>query len=87
MQMQHHLLEQCVDALKALRARMHEEPDVGVTAELDEVIHRLEQCLENVNEDVMVDAELQARGLEVLAKCLNAATNLAEIVHRFFGPQ
>ena len=79
------LLKECVGALVALRARMHKELDASVTAEFDEVIHQLERCLETEGDEVMVEAELKARTLEILSKCLNAATNLAEIVRRFFG--
>lgn len=83
--MKHDLLKECVGALRALRARMHEELDVGVTAELDDVILRLEHCLETASDDVMVEVELRMRALEAIARCLNTATNLAEIVRRFFG--
>jgi len=79
------LLKECVDALKGLRARMHEEPDAGVTAELDDVILRLERCLETASDDVVVEAELRMRALEVMARGVNAATNIAEIVRRIFG--
>jgi len=79
------LLKQCVGALLALRARTHKELDASVTAELDEVIDQLECCLETEDDEVMVEAELKARTLETISKCLNAATNLAEIVRRFFG--
>ena len=83
--MKHNLLKECVDALIALRARMHEELDAGVTAELDDVILRLEHCLETASDEVMVDVELRMRALETISRCLNTATNLAEIVRRFFG--
>ena len=85
--MKHELLKECVSTLVALRARMHEELDAGVTAELDDVIVRLERCLETVSDEVVVEAELRARSLEIISKCLNTATNLAEIVRQFFGPQ
>jgi hypothetical protein len=64
---------------------MHEEPDAGVTAELDDVIQRLEHCLETTGDDVVVEAELRMRVLEVMARGLNAATNIVEIVRRIFG--
>ena len=85
--MKHNLLKECVSALKVLRARKHEELDAGVTAELDDVIFRLERCVETVSEEVVVEAELRARALENISRCLNTATNLAEIVRQFFGPQ
>ena len=85
--MKHDLLKECLSALVALRARMHEELDAGVTAELDDVISRLERCLETAGEEVLVEAELKARALEIISKCLNTATNLAEIVRQFFGTQ
>ena len=85
--MKHDPLKERVSALVVLRARMHEELDASVTAELDDVIFRLERCLETASEEVMVEAELGARTLEMISKCLNTATNLAEIVRQFFGPQ
>lgn len=85
--MQRDLLKECVDALIALRARMHEELDASGTAEFDDVIMRLERCLETASDDVMVEAELRLRTLETLSRCLNTATNLAEIVRKFFGPE
>ena len=85
--MKHDPLKECVSALVVLRARLHEELDASVTAELDDVIFRLERCLETASEEVMVEAELGARTLEIISKCLNTATNLAEIVRQFFGPQ
>ena len=85
--MKHNLLKECVSALAALRARMHEELDASVTAELDDVIFRLERCLESTSEEVLVEVELRARALESISKCLNTATNLAEIVRQFFGTQ
>ena len=85
--MKHILLKECVSALSVLRARKHEELDASVTAELDDVISRLEHCLESTNDDMLVEAELRARALESISKCLNTATNLAEIVRQFFGTQ
>ena len=81
------LLKECVDALSALRAQKHKELDASVAVELDAVIKQLEHCLENASDDAMVGAELRARTIETLSRCLNAATNLAEIVCKFFGPQ
>ncbi len=83
--MKYDLLKECVDALKGLRARMHEEPDACVTAEFDDVIQRLECCLDTTRDDVMVEVELRMRALEVMARGLSAATNIAEIVRKFFG--
>jgi hypothetical protein len=85
--MKHDLLKECVSAMSALRARMHEELDASVTAELDDVIFRLERCLKSTNEDVLVEAELRTRVLELIVRCLSTATNLAEIARQFFGPQ
>ncbi len=76
--MKHDLLKECVDALIALRARMHKELDASGIAELDDVISRLERCLETASEDVMVEAELRLRTLEIMSRCINVATNLAE---------
>lgn len=85
--MKYDLLKECVNTLVALRARMHEELDTGVTAELDDVIFCLERCLESTSEEVLVEAELRTRSLESISRCLNIATNLAEIVRQFFGTQ
>ena len=85
--MKHNLLKECVSALTGLRARKHEELDASVTAELDDVIFRLERCLESTSEEVLVEVELRARALESISKCLNTATNLAEIVRQFFETQ
>jgi len=85
--MKHDLLKECVNTLGALRARKHEELDASVTAELDDVIFRLERCLETASEEVLVEVELRTRALETLSRCLNTATNLAEIVRQFFGTQ
>lgn len=82
--MQDDLLKECVCAVKALRARMHKELDASVTAELDDVIQRLEHCQETAGDDVRIDAELRARTLDTVSKCLNSATNLAEVVRKFF---
>ena len=78
------LMKECVRALGALRARMHKELDASVTAELDNVISCLKHCQKIANDDVRIDAELRARTLEIISKCLNSATNLAEIVRKFF---
>ena len=85
--MKHDLLKECVSAIAALRARMHEELDASVTAELDDVVFRLERCLESTSEEVMIEAELRARALESISQSLSIATNLAEIVRQFFGTQ
>ena len=85
--MKHDLLKECVNTLGALRARKHEELDASVTAELDDVIFRLERCLETASEEVLVEVELRTRALESISRCLNTATNLAEIVRQFFGTQ
>jgi len=85
--MKYDLLKECVSALVVLRARMHEELDASVTAELDDVIIRLERSLESTSDDVLVEVELRTRVLEVIVRCLSTATNLAEIVRQFFGPQ
>lgn len=85
--MQRDQLKECVDALVAFRARMHEELDASGTAELDDVIKRLERCLETAGDDVMVEAELRLRTLETISRCLHTATNLAEVVRKFFGPE
>lgn len=85
--MKYDLLKECVNTLMALRARMHEELDASVTAELDDVILCLERYVETASEEVMVEAELRTRTLEIISKCLNTVTNLAEIVRQFFGTQ
>ena len=77
-------MKECVRALGALSARMHKELDASVTAELDDVIKRLEHCQQTASDDVRIDAELRARTLETISKCLNSATNLAEVVRKFF---
>lgn len=81
------LLKECVSALKALRARKHEELDASVIAELDDSIERLERCLKTASDEVTIDAELRMRTLETMSRCLNAATNLAEVARRVFGPE
>lgn len=85
--MKRDLLEHCVEALKALRVRKHEELGASVTAELDDVILRLECCLETVRDEAWVEPELRERALETLSRCLSLATNLAEIVRWFLGPE
>lgn len=85
--MKYDRLKECISALTVLRARKHEELDASVTAELDDVIFRIECCLESTSEEVLVEAELRTRALEILSRCLNTATNLAEIVRQFFGTQ
>ncbi len=85
--MKYDLLKECVGTLKVLRARMHKELDASITAELDNVILRLEHCLKTANNEVMVDVELGMRALEIISRCINSATNLAEVVRRFFGPE
>ena len=85
--MKYDLLKECVGTLKVLRARMHKELDASITAELDDVILRLEHCLKTANNEVMVDVELRMRALEIISRCINSATNLAEVFRRFFGPE
>lgn len=85
--MKYDLLKECVGTLKVLRARMHKELDASITAELDDVILRLEHCLKTASTEVMVDVELGMRALEIISRCINSATNLAEVVRRFFGPE
>lgn len=85
--MKYDLFKECVGTLRVLSARMHEELDAGVTTELDDVIQRLERCLETANDEVMIDVELRMRTLETISKCLTAATNLAEIIRKLFSPE
>ena len=80
------LLEKCVDALITLRAQKHEELGASVTAELDAVIIQLEHCMKNAGNDAKVGVELRIRAIETISRCLTTATNLAEIIRRFFGP-
>jgi len=82
--MQGDLLKKCVYALKGCRARKHGELDASVNAELDDVILRLEHCQKTASNDVRIDVELGVRALEAISRCLNSATNLAEVVRRFF---
>ena len=81
------LLGDCVVTLKAFRAQKHEELGTSVTAELDDVITRLERCLETASDEVTVGRELEGSVLEVLARCLKLVTNLSEIIHWFLGPR
>lgn len=81
------LLEDCVVTLKAFRTQKHEELGTSVTAELDDVITRLEHCLETANGGVRVGRELAGSVLEVLARCLKLVTNLSEIIHWYLGPR
>lgn len=81
------LLKECVSALRAFRARKHKERDASVIAELDDSIEGLERCLKTASDDVTIDAELRMRALETMSRCLNAATNLAEIARKVFGPE
>ena len=83
--MKRDLLKECVDALKGLRAQMHKEPDAGVTAALDDVIQRLELCLESTDDDVVLEAGLAMCTLEVIVRGVDAATNIAELVRKYFG--
>lgn len=85
--MKYDLLKECVNTLRTLRARKHEELDASVIAELDDVIFRLERCLKSTSDEVLIEAELRTRALESISKCLSTATNLAEIVRQFFGTQ
>ena len=85
--MKRDLLEQCVDALRALRARKHKELGASVTTELDDVIRRLERCLKIASDEALVGVKLRERALETLSRCLNLTTNLAEIIRWFFGPE
>lgn len=80
------LLEKCVDALTTLRAQKHEELGASVTAELDAVINQLEHCMKDAGNDAKVGVELRVRAIETITRCLTTATNLAEIIRRFFGP-
>ena len=81
--MKHDLLRVCVESLQEIRAQKHEEFDASTTLELDEVIHLLETCLTD-DDDVTVDWQLSIRTLEVLDRCLNAATNLSDLIRAFF---
>lgn len=85
--MKHDLLRECVEALYAFRVRKHKELDAGVAAELDEVIYRLESCMKDGIDEVIVETELRVQSLEVINKCLSAATNIAELIRQFFGPE
>ena len=85
--MKYDLLKECVDTLNAFRARKHKELGASVTAELDDVINRLEHCLETASGEATVEAALRMRTLETVSRCLNDATNLADIVRKFFGPE
>jgi hypothetical protein len=83
----HDLLKECVEALRALRAKKHKELDAGVIAELEQVIHRLEACLKNGVDDAVLETELKVQSLELINKCLGAVTNIAELISQFFGPE
>src|SRR5579862_3330436 len=76
----HDLLRECVETLYAFRARMHEELDAGIAEELDVAIERLESCMKNEDEEVMVEAEVRAGVLKVISEALSAATNIAELI-------
>ena len=82
--MQHAVLKRCVDGLKTLRSSKHRTLDASVIAELDAVISQLEQCLDTANE-IEIDRDLKMRVLKVLSDCVELATNLSEIIRRFFG--
>ena len=85
--MKYDLLKECVDTLKTFRARKHKELGASVTAELDDVITRLEHCLETAHGEATVDSDLRMYTLDTVSRCLNSATNLADIVRKFFGPE
>ena len=84
-QMKTDLLETCIASLRKLHTSKHKELDTSVTAELDAVIKQLESCRDDASNTVMLSAETRMRVLEVLSQVLVAVTNIAEVVHKFFG--
>lgn len=87
MNMKTDLLETCIASLRELRTTKHEELDTCVTAELDAVIKQLESCRDDASSMAMLSAETRTRALEVLSQVLVAVLNIAELVHKFFGPR
>lgn len=73
-------LRNSIEVLKALRQEMHQETDAGVASRLDEVILRLEECLEAGGQEVWVPTETRYKAIEVLADVILIVTNLSEIV-------
>lgn len=81
------LLETCIASLRELRTKKHEELDTCVTAELEAVIKQLESCRDDANNRAVLSAETRMRALEVLSQVLVTVSNIAELVHKFFGPR
>lgn len=77
------VLRKCIDGLKALKSSKHGTLDASVVAELDTVISQLELCLD-AGDDVKIDAGLSLRVLKILSDCIECATNLSELINRFF---
>jgi len=77
-------LKRCIDGLKALRTSQHRTLDASVIAELDAVIKQLELCRGNKDE-IDIDVDVSDRVLAVLARSLELATNLSELIAHFFG--
>jgi len=84
--MKHETLKRCIDGLKSLRTSKHRTLDASVIAELDAVIFQLEQCL-GTGSDVEIESSLSMRVLVVTSHCLELATNLSDIINRFFGSE
>ena len=82
--MKHKALKRCIDGLKALRTSKHRILDASVIAELDAVILQLEQCLDT-DDEIKIDSDLSMRVLVIISSCVELATNLSEIIIRFFG--
>lgn len=86
--MKRDLLKTCIDALVELRARKQHVLEASVVSELDAVILQLESCLKSGTVGaVQVPDDLRMRTLSLIVECLMLATNLSELIHRFFGPE
>ena len=73
-------LKNSIEALKSLRAEMHEDLDTGVIDRLDKAILELQDYLEGAGDKVVVPEKVKFNSLEVLGEALRLMTNISEIV-------
>lgn len=85
--MDRNLLKTCIEALKELRERKHEELEASVVSELDAVILQLESCWSGCEVSAEVPADVRIRALNAVVECLKFATNLSELINKYFGPE
>jgi hypothetical protein len=80
-------LKTCIEALKSLHRDKHQELGTSVNEELKAVLNELEGCLQEGKDEVELPHRVRQRALTVLAEALSIVTNLATLVHLFFGSQ